>query len=166
MKIIALSKEEAEEISSKLDVPHAIISITSPGNPKAEFAHNPLKVGVLPLEFFDVDFSDERMSHSRAEILKLYGHGKFTEEQARSIIDFALNMQNKIKLLVCHCGAGVSRSAGVAGALSLILNGSDKDIFNNPRYIPNMFVYQTILNEHFGEITRKRMKEDERIREA
>lgn len=150
MEVIVMSKEDAEDISAKLDLPHAFISITSPNQPDIEFAHNPLQVGVIHLKFYDVDFTDKRMSEPEKETVEeMYGHGKFTREQARAVIDFALDIKDKIEILVCHCEAGVSRSSGMAGALSLIVNGSDKEIFDNPRYIPNMFVYRTILNEHF-----------------
>jgi len=47
---------------------------------------------------------------------------------------------------VVHCSAGIARSAGVAGAISLVLNGKDAMFFKG-RYIPNRFVYRTILNE-------------------
>jgi predicted protein tyrosine phosphatase len=46
-----------------------------------------------------------------------------------------------------HCEAGQSRSAGVAVALNLILNG-DCGIFQQPPYYPNIRVKSTLLQEY------------------
>ena len=51
-----------------------------------------------------------------------------TIQDAEKILNFVKGYPGPEDILV-HCGAGVSRSAGVAAALSLILNGSDWEIF-------------------------------------
>ena len=60
--------------------------------------------------------------------------------------------QTEVDVIICQCSAGISRSAGVAAALGVILNGSDKEIFNDPKYCPNRFVYRTILNEYENQL--------------
>lgn len=49
-----------------------------------------------------------------------------------------------IERIILHCDAGVSRSPGVAAALSKSLLGDDAEFFR--RYRPNMRVYRTLLN--------------------
>ena len=53
-------------------------------------------------------------------------------------------------MMIIQCDAGVSRSAGVAGALMKYYNGDDSEIFENPKYRPNMRCYRTMLNELEG----------------
>ena len=77
---------------------------------------------------------------------KEYDNGLFTDDQADQIVDFVENMRGKIEVLLCHCEAGISRSSGMAAAIMRILTGSDDEVFNNPKYIPNRFVYRKILN--------------------
>jgi predicted protein tyrosine phosphatase len=52
---------------------------------------------------------------------------------------------NKENNIICQCDSGISRSSGMAAALSLIYNKDDLWVFNNPKYRPNMHVYRTIL---------------------
>ena len=49
------------------------------------------------------------------------------ETHAKEIIDFALRWKDDVCDFIIHCEAGLSRSPGVALALSEILNGSDSD---------------------------------------
>ena len=72
----------------------------------------------------------------------------FSDKNAQEILDFVQYNRVDIDLIVIHCEAGISRSAGVAGALSLIYNGSDEYYFK--KYLPNMFVYRKILNMYMA----------------
>ena len=72
-----------------------------------------------------------------------------TSTDVNNIIKF-INKHMNVDECIVHCGAGVSRSAGVAAALMLIVNGSDKDIFDNPKYCPNRTCYAAILNAYYG----------------
>lgn len=155
MKVIALSRLFAERISGELKEPHAIISIGDPepsrerGTGQAEFAENEYRIGLLRLDFYDIDVTSITNAGYVIEIqkaLKEYEHGLFTDELANQILDFVEEMKDKVKVIVCHCEAGVSRSSGTAAAILRILTGSDDKIFNDPRYIPNIFVYRKILN--------------------
>jgi len=152
MKISILNKEEAEGLSAYIICPHAIISI---GEPKpwredysgpAKFADNEKRLGVLRLEFYDIDMLSITNAGYKHAIQESGGEGLFTDEQALQIVDFVNEMKGKVEVLVCHCEGGISRSSGVAAALSLMINGSDNEIFHNDKYIPNMFVYRKMLN--------------------
>ena len=155
MIISILSREEAEGVSPLIILPHAIISIGEPepqreGAPgQAKFADNEHRKGLLRLQFYDIDVDSITNAGYLREIQKMkekYGSGLFTDDQARQIVNFVNKMRGKIEVLVCHCEAGISWSSGMAAAINLMINGSDKEIFNNIRYLPNMFVYRKILD--------------------
>ena len=67
------------------------------------------------------------------------------EIDAFNIVEFVVNTAKSYDLLIVHCEAGVSRSAGVAAAVMKAVNGDDFKVFDNPRYIPNMTCYRTVL---------------------
>lgn len=48
--------------------------------------------------------------------------------------------------VIVHCDAGISRSSGVAAGILKAITGSDLEIFNNPKYKPNMRCYRLMLN--------------------
>lgn len=160
MKVIALSRLFAERWSGLIEIPHAIISIGDPPRKghigpfplsfdcgsKATFADNPQRVDILWMQFYDLDLSSIDEPSEARIILKEYGHGLFTEDHAKQILEFLEAVKDEVRAIMCNCEAGVSRSSGVAAAILRILTGSDDKIFNDPRYIPNRFVYRTILN--------------------
>lgn len=49
--------------------------------------------------------------------------------------------------IIVHCDAGISRSAGIAAAILKAKTGDDSQIFDSPRYSPNMRCYRLVLNE-------------------
>lgn len=70
---------------------------------------------------------------------------------ARVIKDFIAGFSDRDDLaVIVHCDAGVSRSAGVAAALSKYYNGDDSYFFDSGIYRPNMLCYRTMLNELYG----------------
>ena len=109
---------------------YIIISIFGRGEDKAKFYNNPSLMGVLYCHFEDTEDSDG-ISH----------------KDAKDIIKFVQHCQDKINLIVVHCQAGISRSAGVCAALSRYLDGDDDWVFRNPKYKPNMRCYKYILDE-------------------
>jgi hypothetical protein len=69
---------------------------------------------------------------------------------AKAILDFVTEGQRRLMdLCICQCDGGVSRSSGIAAALSYILNQDDTWVFNDPRYLPNRLVYRTILDVYY-----------------
>ena len=147
--ILILSKREVERVSANIAVPHAIIGIDDPAEGPtdlAEFADDKYRKGLIRLQFYDIDMVSIRNAECRSDIEKNYKQGLFTDDQALQVVNFVDEVKGKIKVLICYCGAGISRSSGVGAAASLMINGSDKEIFNNNAYIPNIFVYRKILN--------------------
>lgn len=80
------------------------------------------------------------------------GPNVITENDAEQIIRFVDKIKNQnIDLLIVHCQAGVSRSAGVCAAIKKYMGYDDMDIFENPKYYPNRKCYRTVLNYAFSE---------------
>ena len=71
-------------------------------------------------------------------------------QDGKKIIEFINAYVDKVNKIVVHCEAGISRSAGVCAALMQIINGNDFEVFNNPRYCPNMSCYRTVLEAYYG----------------
>ena len=108
-----------------------LITITDPSRTHADPSDR--YNDVLYLKFDDADF---QVVSSICLI---------NNKHANIILNFvAHNIECNIKTIVVNCEAGISRSAGVAAALSKIYNGCDKDIIKmKPMY--NRKVYSTIL---------------------
>lgn len=60
--------------------------------------------------------------------VEMFGDGVFSDEQAVQIVDFVERIKDKVNGFLIHCEAGVSRSAAVAAAIDLIVNGSSDRI--------------------------------------
>ena len=64
-------------------------------------------------------------------------------EDAQTILDFVQAHRQEVKLIVCQCEAGISRSAAIAAALSRVVQGEDHFFFAH--YAPNDYIYNTLL---------------------
>ena len=115
----------------------AIISINTPGEEANKFARRSEIKDVLSLFFDDIEYDEEK--------------GIFmTEEDADKILAFVDKCEKQnIDELWVHCDAGISRSAGVAGAILKILTGDDSQVFDSFAYCPNMHCYRTVLNQFY-----------------
>src|SRR5204862_7311490 len=120
MRIVVLSRKQAEE-EPPPDVPYAHISILEPGL-RTLLPVTPLRLATLFLEFDDV-WVDE--------------HGgtiPISDEQAREIVLFVLNLPPAVEVLICQCRAGISRSTATAAAAARILGLDHAWIFDHPNY--------------------------------
>lgn len=135
MKFLVLGEREIKNYITNLT--HIIISIRSPGATKAEIPFNDNCLDILYLEFHD--FDDRNRDYP--DYIKL-----FTVPDAELLLKFVDMFSDKIDLIICQCEAGISRSAGVAGALSKIFNKDDTEFFKN--YLPNILVYRTIYETY------------------
>lgn len=69
-----------------------------------------------------------------------------SKEDANRIVDFINIWYDKVDRIIVHCVAGISRSSGTCAAIKKAMTGNDNDIFKNPRYVPNMTCYKTVLS--------------------
>lgn len=132
-----------KEISSffetqTVDKPTIVISISNSDGRKPRVLRRNLEnvIGKLYLFFDDIDTTDTYLQ-------------EFQKDDAKDILDFVKRNLSLCDNIFVHCCAGISRSAGVAAALSKILSGDDEYYFK--RYCPNMLVYRTILNHYYSE---------------
>ena len=138
LKFLVLGRADIRTITP--DVPYIVISITDPDKPDAEIAESPYKRAVLRLKFDDATYVDV----PGLEGFTLGNSIELTEVEADAILAFVKINLNTVEMIICQCEAGVSRSAGVAAALSWILQ--DDDDFFFAHYCPNRRIYHTILD--------------------
>ena len=65
----------------------------------------------------------------------------FSREDARAMADFIRGIDPGVKQIWCCCDMGESRSPAVAAAVSRYLEQDDTPIWTNPRFHPNMLVF-------------------------
>lgn len=131
MRFMVLNRKNVQFVNPS--VKHIIISITEANDQHPTIKPNENCLGVLKMKFGDVDDSAPNYT-----IPMEYKH-------AEEIVDFVQQFANEIELIICQCDGGISRSAAVASALSVWLNGTDAEIYDNPRYLPNSWVRNRIL---------------------
>ena len=138
MRFYIHSRESAVNcVKEFIDKRIAIISITDPKQSLNDFTKVDISEDrILRVQFHDLD-------------RPLAGYKIFNNADAKQILDFVKVQIGLVDFFIVHCEAGISRSAGVAAALSKIYNGNDNHIFNCGKYLPNMLVYKTILNEYY-----------------
>ena len=128
MKILVTSEQEAVALSRGLSRKTAIISITAPGQERPVFAKSEFITGIFRLCFSDIA--------SEVPGMRMPEQSDF--EGLRGFLDGISSLGTQ--QIIVHCGAGISRSAGLAQAVSEYL-GTDVHIFDNPAYIPNRLVW-------------------------
>jgi predicted protein tyrosine phosphatase len=110
--------------------PHIVISITDPGAPIARIADAPARLGLLRLRFHDAETTQERRT-------------LLSDEEAQAIVALVDQHREALRLIVCQCEGGISRSAGVAAALSRWLQNDNAEFFRH--FQPNRHVYEKVL---------------------
>jgi predicted protein tyrosine phosphatase len=129
MKIIHVSRHDIETAQPHhFDLECLIISITDPGSAPAAIPEHPKIKGLHRVEpFHDVDRKvtgtastlrrAREMANAKAEFLsKPVPYELFDAVRAKALVDF-VKAHVPVPLIIVHCEAGISRSAGVAAAL-------------------------------------------------
>lgn len=129
-----IHSRKAMESAAMPDVPFVVVSITTSPFDEARIPPSAHCLGVLRLAFFDSDLSAEEDGPE----------GLFSRDDARQIWRFILPLRTKLRCIVLHCSAGLSRSPGVAAALSNVLCGDDQAFF--ARFRPNRRVYALLID--------------------
>jgi len=127
----------------KLEMPYIVISVREPEKDFPKLREDSNRLGLLQLTFTDLDTKESAKQIGQEHLL-------IAEDQAKGILAFVSKYFQVIQTIVCQCDAGISRSSGIAAALSKIMNGNDSWIFNSMKYVPNMFVYRMILNKYYN----------------
>jgi len=139
MKFFVYSRYAIEAIQPH-DVPHIIVSISTPPDEEANIRMNDKTLGILRLWFFDRDTPTGEASKDLESFL-------FMPTHADQILDLVAAHPTAEHFIV-HCDAGISRSSAIAAAISKITCGDDSEYFHGCRYHPNRRVYRGILEAH------------------
>lgn len=121
---------------------HIVISVSDPNSEEVPMPSDVDRLGTLRLSFHDWD-AEQMLKFATTYKDVLEEMVFFSADMAKEILSFVEKYRDKVDLIVCQCEAGISRSAGIAAALSKIINGDDSVFFK--RYIPNSLVYSQIL---------------------
>ena len=113
----------------------AVISIRDSDAPDISLQHEP--DFMLRLSFDDAYSSDFDADDNMLFI-------NFSENQAQEIAEFVMSCKNKVRIIICQCEMGQSRSAAVAAVISEYLNGDGIRFFADGRYSPNLYVFQML----------------------
>ena len=130
-RIIIKGEREVVNFVKELDEDFILISVTSPGEHFIKIPDNRYCKGILQLKFYDIE-------------RPVIGYSHFTTDHAKQIKEFVLK-NKKVNVIICQCEVGVSRSAGIAAALSKFYHLDEEEIFKNGEYIPNILVYKKLL---------------------
>ena len=142
MEITAMSRAAAMRYcGQKHSVSAAIISIS---DPNMVYTTSPYctpenrVTDILPLSFCDADRPGKDVYGNETD-----GSDLMSDEDARIV---ALFVQRHLDdRIIVHCDAGISRSAGVAAAISKHFTGDDSEFFCSGQYRPNMWCYRKTL---------------------
>lgn len=145
MEIYIMSRGEAIAYSRR---PHTdrsiVISISDVERIPPNICCNSNNIkDILPLFFDDVEKGQDFC---------------ITSTDANKIVNFVNKWNGKISSIVVHCEAGISRSAGVAGAIGKWLNNDDSFAFSGI-HRPNMTCYRMVLNAFARD---REMREEQR----
>jgi ADP-ribosylglycohydrolase len=108
-------------------------------------------IEIVTYEPDDSDF-DHFAAHLQlifSDVVSTGGGNAMNDGQARQVADFVNGLSDDIDTLFVSCEAGMSRSAGIAAAITLALSGDDWPIWRNTAYSPNSHCYRMVL-QAFG----------------
>jgi predicted protein tyrosine phosphatase len=126
-----LNRNAAAKISP--DVPYIMISTIDVDSEDNVFEDNDNCKGIICRRFEDEDDSTRKYAPNAID--------------GSAIASFVKHYIDEVELIICHCEAGMCRSAGVAAAISKWANGDDEYFFTGDGgFIPNKLVYRLVLS--------------------
>lgn len=142
MKITVYNRQTIENMEMP-NVFHLIISIADPKGTFANIKTNEYTCYVLQLRFHDIDtVVKDYNDHLEPEM--------FQVSDAQNILQL-IKVYGEAQEIIVQCEAGLSRSPGVAAALSKIINGTDSYYFKHHSGL-NRRVYKMIIDSYYGPI--------------
>ena len=137
MRFVILNEMQALSYTPQEKYIHIIIS--SPHSAFIKLPENSFRVSQLFLQFQDIDIRQDLVDCLTEDLQPI------SKSQARKIVQFFNKYKNEVNLTVINCEAGISRSSAIGASLTKLLGEDDSRFFK--KYLPNMLVYRTILNE-------------------
>ncbi len=117
--VIGVEQIRNLETIQSIDVPFVIVSIVSPEYPEYDIPYNSKCKDILYLRFHDTD-NEKNVKGSIYEVEELK---VISDNDIKQLLEFA-DKHKDITDWIVNCEAGMSRSAGVAMALSEIMNNT------------------------------------------
>ena len=139
MEFTVLSRDEIKHYNT--DKKHIVISVSDPEYDSPRLPENPNRLCSLYLSFHDIDDIHYRGDLEAKMII-------FKKRNATLILKFFETFRDSANLVICQCEAGISRSSAIAASLCKISGQDDSKFFKE--YLPNSFVYNSILKEFYG----------------
>ena len=136
-QFLVLSRAAIETFTA--DTPYLVVSITDPEQPEATIPESPFLWATVRMKFHDI----AKPSRIAVQFATNSSDVYMTEADAERILSFVGEHLAEVKLTVCHCEQGISRSAAIAAALSRILQDEDEFFFRH--YWVNRYVYDLLL---------------------
>lgn len=131
MNFIITNYNDIHNICAELDKSHIVFRILNSG-----------------LQFIDLPENNHRVNEYRLHIddIEVDSTTKipFTKEDGKEIFNTYIQY-HKVEYIIAHCVAGISRSAALIAALSMLENNTDHWVWLNDKYVPNHLVYKRIL---------------------
>lgn len=144
MNVYVMSRADAIRYCHKQhNAPVVMISVSDPyiAYPSAPFCNEENKVlAIQRLYFTDADKPGSDVYG------RTVGERDLISDGDALLVKRLLNKFPNTDIIV-HCDAGISRSSGIAAAILKAYTGDDSQIFNNPRYSPNMRCYRSVYNK-------------------
>lgn len=148
MNVTVMSRDVATRYCYKNhNNPVVMISVSDPylTYPNGPFCSERNKVlAIQPLFFTDADKPGKDVYDREVT------ENDLINEADAQLIKRLLSLHPDTDVIV-HCDAGISRSSGIAAAILKAKTGDDSQIFNSPKYRPNMRCYRTVLKELMSE---------------
>jgi len=131
MRFDVFSRKMAENYST--NEKHINISIANPRAPKAKLPALESRVDALFITCADSGRVGFEVSEGDL----------FNKSLAKAVWKFVDKYKDEVDLIIVNCELGISRSSGMAAAISKILNGDDMHFFRY--FVPNMDVYRKMI---------------------
>lgn len=141
-KVYVKSRPAVEEYSATAhEETSVLVSIASRDQEPAKVCCNEINniKDILYLYFNDTDSLEKDSGHIEDS----------DGEQIKNFIEKYINTD--IDAIIVNCGAGQSRSAGVAAAILMHYTGNEDQIYKDKQYTPNRLCYSTVLKAFEGE---------------
>ena len=142
MEILAMSRARTIQYC-QMKHRHSSI-IISISDPNMDYSASPFMTkenhvdAILPLCFCDADHPGIDVYGNETD-----GSDLMSDDDARKVALFVT--ERVTDRIIVHCDAGISRSGGVAAAISKWMLNDDNEFFYSGQYRPNMWCYRKTL---------------------
>ena len=148
-KIYIMNKNDVENFQFERNKKYLIISISGYYEPLANFSISVLYNDDIEIKFFLFDDVDKETKFYDLENNQYHLIIPMKEDQAKDIVNLVEKYYNQVDYTIVHCNTGISRSAGVVGALCKWLWNDDSYVFEDEYFKPNMHVYRMLLSSFY-----------------